>query len=72
MSGLGLRYCQQHAGEPLLLVVRGKSAWWACEINQCAYTEDVIRDGTSVIAVNGRALRTPVKQSLNRRTKRGR
>ena len=72
MSGLGLRYCQQHPGAPLLLVVRGRSAWWACDINQCAYTEDVVRDSTTVVAVNGRALQKPVKQSGTRRTKRSR
>jgi len=70
MSGLGLRYCQQHAGAPLLLVVRGKSAWWACDVDQCAYTEDVVRDSTTVVAVNGRSLQQPVKQSRNRRTRR--
>ena len=56
----------------LLLVVRGRSAWWACDINQCAYTEDVVRDSTTVVAVNGRALQKPVKQSGTRRTKRSR
>jgi len=70
VSGLGLRYCQQHAGAPLLLVVRGKSAWWACDVDQCAYTEDVVRDSTTVVAVNGRSLQQPVKQSRNRRTRR--
>ncbi len=41
MTGLGLRYCPNHQGEPLMLVARKGGVFWRCEHpSECAYTED--------------------------------
>jgi hypothetical protein len=37
MAGLGLRYCPQHPGQPLVLTPTGRS--WRCEVGTCAHTE---------------------------------
>jgi hypothetical protein len=55
---LGLRYCPNHPGEPLMLVSTASGTWWRCEHpSGCAYTEDALSGPRSAVAVNGRAFR---------------
>lgn len=62
MTGLGLRYCQQHLQEPLMLVSTGLGTYWRCEhASGCAYTENAQKRSTKVIAVNGERLITARK-----------
>jgi hypothetical protein len=56
--GLGLRYCKQHEGEPLMLVSKRNGTYWRCEHpSGCTYTENALKLGGKVTHIAGRSVR---------------
>lgn len=56
MSALGLRYCRNHADEPLMLHQTSRGLYWRCEHpDGCAYTENALNlRGSKAVDSDGR------------------